>query len=322
MNPMAEPISEIEALRAEIRELKAQLEAKTRIATRAMATYQQRALQMEEHATELRAKNDEVRRINDRLSETLRTLEQRDRLITNDLEQAQRFQELILPDPPESDGIKFSVFYRPAELVGGDVYDICERRPGQYRVFLADATGHGVQAALRTMLLKAEYDRLKDAKTPEQTLVALNANITANYPGLEMQCSASCFDIILGARGKASVRYATAAHPPLLIFRDGSAASSIYKPGPFLGVVPAIELESVDLEIDAGHRLLVYSDGLEEQWNASHQEFGLVRVEAALADRERDLTACVQCLIDDWTTFLAGNRPDDDATLIAAECLG
>ncbi len=318
----AESVSDLDALRAEIHELKSQLDAKTRIATRAMATYQQRALQMEEHAAELRAKNDEVRRINDRLSETLRTLEQRDRLITNDLEQAQRFQELILPDPPESDRVRFSVFYRPAELVGGDVYDICEHRPGEYRVFLADATGHGVQAALRTMLLKAEYDRLKEAKTPEQTLIALNANITANYPGLEMQCSATCFDIIVEARGKARVRYATAAHPPLLVFRNESVASSIYKPGPFLGVVPTIELESVEIEIDAGHRLLVYSDGLEEQWNASHQEFGISRVEAALTDRERDLAGCVQRLIDDWTTFLAGNRPDDDATLIAAECLG
>lgn len=321
MNATTEVMSDVEALRAEIRELKSQLEAKTRIATRAMATYQQRALQMEEHAAELRAKNDEVRRINDRLSDTLRTLEERDRLITNDLEQAQRFQELILPDPPESDRVCFSVFYRPAELVGGDVYDIFERRPGEFRVFLADATGHGVQAALRTMLLKAEYDRLKEANTPEQTLVALNANITANYPGLEMQCSASCFDIVLGVRGKARVRYATAAHPPLLVFRNGAPAAPLYQAGPFLGVVPRIELEPIDIEIDAGHRLLVYSDGLEEQWNASHQEFGLARVEAALGHRDCDLTAAVQRLVDDWTTFLAGNRPDDDATLIAAECL-
>ena len=153
-----------------------------------MATYQQRALQMEEHATELRAANEEVRRINDRLSETLHALEQRERLITNDLEQAQRFQQLILPRAPVSDRLRFSVFYRPAELVGGDVYDIYERQPGCFRVFLADATGHGVQAALRTMLLKAEYDRLKDGSTPEQTLVALNASIAANTPG--SRCSA------------------------------------------------------------------------------------------------------------------------------------
>jgi sigma-B regulation protein RsbU (phosphoserine phosphatase) len=243
-------------------------------------------------------------------------------MITNDLEQAQRFQELILPVPPKSERIHFGVFYRPAELVGGDVYDIYERRPGEFRVFLADATGHGVQAALRTMLLKAEYDRLKDAHTPEQTLITLNANVTANYPGLEMQCSASCFDVVLGASGKARVRYATAAHPPLLVFNGSSTATPVYKAGPFLGVVPAITLEPVELDIEAGTRLLIYSDGLEEQWSTSNQEFGLGRVEAAIGDRSVDLWGAVERLIAEWTLFLGSNRPDDDATLIAVECVG
>lgn len=308
-----ESLSDVEALRARIRELEQQLDAKTRIAARAMATYQQRALQMEEHATELLAKNDEVRRINDRLSEALRT-------ITTDLEQAERFQQLILPRPPVSDRVRFGVFYRPAELVGGDVYDIYERRPGEFRVFLADATGHGVQAALRTMLLKAAYDRLKDANSPEQTLSALNANLAENYPGLEMQCSATCFDIVVGSRGKARVRYATAAHPPLVVLR-GSAPTPFYQAGPFLGVVPSIELTPIDLELDAGQRIVVYSDGLEEQWNATSEEFGLTRVASALGDGS-DLVESVRRLADDWTAFLSGSRPEDDATLIAAECLG
>jgi serine phosphatase RsbU (regulator of sigma subunit) len=317
---MTATLSQLDSLRAEIDDLRSQLAAKTRIATRAMATYQQRALQMEEHAAELRAANDEVRRINERLSETLHTLEQRERLITNDMEQAQRFQQLILPRPPVSDRLRFSVFYRPAELVGGDVYDIYERRPGCFRVFLADATGHGVQAALRTMLLKAEYDRLKDASTPEQTLAALNASITANYPGLEMQCSAACFDLTLGARGTALVRYATAAHPPLLVFREGTC-SSIYQAGPFLGVIDDITLEPIELELSARNRLLLYSDGLEEQWNATNEEFGVGRVEQAIGDRGRDLAGAVDRLVAEWNAFLAGNRPDDDATLIAVEYL-
>jgi sigma-B regulation protein RsbU (phosphoserine phosphatase) len=311
--------SELETLRAEVRELRVQLEAKTRIATRAMATYQQRALQMEEHAAELRSVNEEVRRVNDRLSSTLRSLEERDRLITSDLEQAKRFQELLLPVLPSSERVQFSVFYRPAELVGGDIYDIYERAPGSFRVFLADATGHGVQAALRTMVLKAEYDRLKDRPSPEHTLRDLNASISKKYPGLEMQCSASCLDIVAGSHGKARVRYATAAHPPLLVF-SGGTASPIYQPGPFLGVSPTIELAPVELEIEAGQRLLIYSDGLEEQWNASGEEFGIGHIEAALGEPGPDLPTAVRRLVDKWTAFLGNNRPDDDATLIAVEC--
>lgn len=314
-------MSDPELLQVEIRDLRAQLEAKTRIATRAMATYQQRALQMEEHAAELRAANDEIRRVNDRLSETLQVLEERDRMITRDLEQARRFQELILPDPPRSEHLGFSVFYRPAELVGGDVYDIWERRPGVFRVFLADATGHGVQAALRTMLLKAEYDRLKvEAVTPEQVLVSLNAKLAANYPGFEMQCTASCLDVEVDAAGSTQVRYATAAHPPLLVSREGDAIS-VYQPGPFIGIVPSIELEAVELTVAKGERLFLYTDGLEEQWNVDGHEFGLDRVKHALGDRACDLRGSIDQLVAEWDAFLGGHRPDDDATLIAIESL-
>src|SRR5687767_11190401 len=139
-------MSEPGTLEAQLRELRAQLEAKTRIASQALATYQQRALLMEEHAAELRAANQEIRRVNARLTETLQHLEERDRRITSDLEQARRFQQMILPPPPTTVHACFSIFYRPAELVGGDIYDVWERSPGTYRVFLADATGHGVQA--------------------------------------------------------------------------------------------------------------------------------------------------------------------------------
>lgn len=312
---------ELALLRQEVRDLRVQLDAKTRIATRAMATYQQRALQMEEHAADLRSMNDEVRRVNERLSATLRSLEERDRLITSDLEQASRFQALMMPALPRSERVSFSVFYRPAELVGGDVYDIFERSPGSYRVFLADATGHGVQAALRTMLLKAEYDRVKDRPRPDQTLTDFNKSVTAKYPGLEMQCSASCLDIDVREPGKARVRYATAAHPPLLVF-DGAQTRTVYQSGPFIGVVPDIELESIELEVDPGQRLLIYTDGLEEQWNSAGDEFGIEQIQATIGDTAHDLSTAVQKLIGQWTEFVGESRPDDDATLIAIECVG
>ncbi|EMG22411.1 stage II sporulation protein E domain protein [Leptospira interrogans serovar Copenhageni str. LT2050] len=45
--------------------------------------------------------------------------------------------------------------------VGGDLYDLFEIRPGVLRVFIADATGHGIQAALLTMTLKGILESIK-----------------------------------------------------------------------------------------------------------------------------------------------------------------
>src|SRR5439155_7922786 len=116
----------------------------------------------------------------------------------------------------------FSAIYKPADMVGGDIYDVCELPPKdkghpRFRVFVADTTGHGVQASLRTMVLKTEYDRVKQQQGgPGDVLTQLNQTITRLYPGLEMRCSACCFDIETRADGTARVCYANAAHPPLL----------------------------------------------------------------------------------------------------------
>lgn len=316
---MTEVALDPERLLRENLELRTQLDAKTKLASRALATYQQRALKLEEHAADLRTANDEVRRVNARLSDALAVLEEKDRRITDDLEQARRFQERILPQLPVTDQLGFAVAYRPAELVGGDVYDVWERSPGVYRIFLADATGHGIQAALRTMILKAEYDRIKvEARSPEQALVALNSKIAAVYPGLEMQCTASCIEIALGAAGGARVRYATAAHPPMLHVQR-AACVSVYQPGPFLGVVPQIELTPVELTLEPGERLVIYTDGLADQWVAGN-EFGTERVEAAVADRSCSLDEAIGKLFTAWDAFLGDGTRDDDATLVAIEC--
>ena len=95
------------------------------------------------------------------LDEAKRGLEEALARRHEDLLQAEAFQRRILPALPKDGALRFRAFYKPADLVGGDVYDVCEVRPGHYRVFLADTTGHGVQASLRTMVLKTEYDRVK-----------------------------------------------------------------------------------------------------------------------------------------------------------------
>jgi sigma-B regulation protein RsbU (phosphoserine phosphatase) len=148
----------------------------------------------------------------------------------------------------------------------------------------------------------------------------LNAKLVAHYPGLEMQCSASCFDLILDDSGVARVRYATAAHPPLQVIHGG-VARAVYQPGPFLGVVGEIELDPVELEISPGDRLLIYSDGLEEQRNAGREEFGLDRVVAPICNRDADLATAVNRVVKEWTGFVGEQHPDDDATLIAVEHL-
>jgi serine phosphatase RsbU (regulator of sigma subunit) len=298
----------VDELLDENRWLREQLEAKAKVAARALAAQQRRVLEMEQTAAELTA-------VNDKLAAALRILEEKDRRISEDLAQAFSFQQRILPRLPPPAALAFAAVYRPAEVVGGDIYDVCGVAAGGHRVFVADAIGHGVQAALRTMILKTEYDRVRDAATPARALVELNRRIYETYPGLELQCTAACFDVRV-EDGVARVAYATAAHPPL-VHVTGGEARQLYQPSPFLGVLPAIELSPVHFEARRGDRFFLFSDGLVEECRGD-EEFGIERVLAALA-RPGELARVTTDVVSELEGFASGEPLTDDLTIVAVE---
>ncbi len=304
-----------EDLADENRRLREQLDQKTRVAAKALAAQQRRVLEMEEYAAELAAATARVSEANASLAAALRVLEEKDRRLSEDLAQARNFQRRILPRAPVSGSLRFAVEYRPAEEVGGDLYSVSALDGGGWRVFIADAIGHGVQAALRTMILKSEYDGVRDAAGPREVLAGLNDQIAAVYPGLELHCTAACFDVLPQADG-ARVTYATAAHPPL-VHVSGGVAQQVYLPGPFLGVMGGVEFPMVTFDAERGGRLFLFSDGLVEEW-VGEEEFGIDRVLAALAG-EGDLDSVVRRAVEALESFVGAQGITDDVTLLGVE---
>ena len=80
--------------------------------------------------------------------------------VVADLERAKRIQSLSLEnDLPEDARVKFSTFYTPHDIVGGDFFAIRQLNPDQYGFFVADVMGHGIAAALHTMHLSSLWER-------------------------------------------------------------------------------------------------------------------------------------------------------------------
>ncbi len=315
---MSEMSPREEALTDENRRLREQLEQQTRVAAKALASQQRRLLEMEDYAAELAAANARVSEPDASLASALRVLEEKDRRLSEDLAQARNFQRRILPRAPQSEALRFAVEYRPAEEVGGDLYGVSALDGGGWRIFIADAIGHGVQAALRTMILKSEYDGVSGAAGPEEVLARLNDRIAGVYPGLELHCTAACFDVRPGGEG-ASVTYATAAHPSLVQV-SGGAGREVYLPGPFLGVVVGVKFPVVTFEVKRGERLFLFSDGLVEEW-VGERHFGIDHVLATLAGGG-DLDAVVRRTVGALESFVGGRGVTDDVTLLAVEVVG
>lgn len=262
-------------------------------------------------------RTEEIAHANRELAEALGVLEEKDRRLNEDLDQARSFQQSILPITPSPALVEFGAVYRPLEQVGGDIYDISAMGEGHFRVFVADATGHGVQASLRTIVLKSEYDRLKTRHpTPDALLRDFNRRLVRQYNPAEMLCTACCFDIIING-GKAQLRYVNAAHPPLLLVSDG-ASREIYRDGPFLGLSDEIDVSLLEQELSLGDTVLAYTDGLSDQLAGSRGSF---KVEEAVREALRGSPPLAEALNDivaRFDQFRGATAVADDITLVGA----
>jgi serine phosphatase RsbU (regulator of sigma subunit) len=256
---------------------------------------------------------------NSRLGEALAALQEKERVIVDDLAQAKLFQQKILPALPASADLEWSARYLPLAEVGGDIFDIHEIAPGHFRVFLADAVGHGIQASMRTIVLKAEYDRLKAAhRSPARVLHELNRRLVALLPRAEALCAAACFDVRSTPPG-AEIVYANAAQNPILRLAHGRFGE-IPGEGPLLGLVESTWEDPLPIRIDPGEILIASTDGLVEQQNDAGQVFedrllgmrvpGALTAEQALAD-----------LLEAMHSFRGQAPLSDDITMIAVKIL-
>ncbi|MCX7997855.1 MAG: SpoIIE family protein phosphatase [Leptospiraceae bacterium] len=111
-------------------------------------------------------------KVEERTKELNRSLE----IIQKDLVFSGKIQKKLLPSSSLTiSNIKIQSIYKPMGEVGGDFFDIAQLKDGIIRILIADATGHGVQAALITMLIKSEYETLKTIiDSPAQLLEMLN----------------------------------------------------------------------------------------------------------------------------------------------------
>lgn len=244
----------------------------------------------------------------------LREVQERDAIIQRDLEEARQFQRRMLGAPPRVDRASVEVVYLPFGLVGGDLYAVSSDGD-RLRLFIADATGHGVRASLTTMFIKSGYDAVRGtASGPAALLEALNDNISRAYGSAEMLFSAGCVDIDLTT---GELTFASAAHPPVCVVRDGKAML-LEGGGAFLGLRARMRFEQHAMRLSDGDGVYLFTDGFSEARRDGGEQFGDERVEAAILAAhvaERPAGAALHAAVVDFAT--AGGI-GDDATFVGA----
>lgn len=270
----------------------------------------------EELERRVQERTEELARAHQETAAALEELRLKDQRLQADLLQARTFQQGILPTLPVSPGLEFAAAYRPVDQVGGDIYDISAMGDGRYRCFMADATGHGVQASLRTIAIKIEYDRLKTVHPSLVSLMqALNHRLIEHHGSTEMLSTACCFDIQLSSTG-AGLTSVSAAHPPFFLV-SGSKLTELYESGPFLGLSPQVSFREASCHLAPGDLLVAYSDGFSDQTGPDRRPFALGAAIEKMSRHGLPLPEAVRLLEGQFDEFRGSVPQEDDLSLIA-----
>jgi len=236
-------------------------------------------------------------------------------VIQSDLSTARKIQSSILSQEDRLIGdLEFTIRYLPLTEVGGDFFDISEIRPGLVRVFLADATGHGVQAALITMAIKTIYESLKRGNySVHEVLKYLNSEYLHSFENLNQFFTCILVDI---DTNRNKIRYASAGHPPQFLIQE-SKITKLEKTGRIIGVTTKTDHTSLEYDFHDGCSLFLFTDGLTEQWNVDQVEFGEERVESFINSMENiSFRKEIDNILKIQHSFLSGMPVQDDITIL------
>ncbi len=185
-----------------------------------------------------------------------------------ELELAREIQAALLPgDNPDYPVYGYNI---PARMVSGDFYDHFQLGDGRICFSLGDVSGKGINASLLMAKTTSIFRCLgKRIASPSELMSVLNNELYANAThGMFVTMVAGIYD----PQKKKLVMVNAGHQPPLLRKRGGQITAQEYAMPP-LGVLPNIDYDEYELQLDDGD-LYIFTDGLTECWFHREKQLG------------------------------------------------
>ncbi len=223
---------------------------------------------------------------------------------------------------PNSDDLQWMVTFLPAEWVSGDIYDVARIDEQHIGFYIADAVGHSMPAALLTMFIK---QALVMRQTVEKNYrifppaeVMKNLNMKMAGQKLSGYQFATCCYCLLNVKTR-QLTFARAGHPYPILLRQGEAPMQLQARGSLLGIFETADFVQETVQLQAGDRLLLYSDGAETLVGRLHDKNGFQCTEEFLAMKDCPIAEIVDRLTESARNREIDPAEVDDLTLVGLE---
>jgi sigma-B regulation protein RsbU (phosphoserine phosphatase) len=232
------------------------------------------------------------------------------------MEDARQIQNSILPRHlPKPGDYEIAARSVAAEIVGGDFYDVIVLDDEIFNVVIADATGHGLPAALqvRDVFTGLRMALSRDFKI-SRTVQRLNSIIHCSRLATKFVSLVLVeFDVA------GTLIYCNAGHPRPVLVRVNGSVDRLDMGGPILGPIPNAAY-NVGIQCMApGDTLVLFTDGVVEASDGD-EEYGVDRlIHIVRTGRHLDPVALVDRIFTDVAEYAPSRAPADDQTVVVVK---
>jgi phosphoserine phosphatase RsbU/P len=239
---------------------------------------------------------------------------QRTEALRREVEIAHQIQTAILPVSPAVPGYEVAARMKPADDVGGDLYDILAFGD-TFWVLVGDVSGHGINSGLVMMMAQAAaYSAIADDPhcSPSDVIAAVNRVVHEN---VRKRMRRDDYLTLMAARHMGDGRFIAAGrHQPIFIARGGGKVDVVEPEGPWVGLKADVEpppIEEYGFRLGHGDLVFFVTDGLLEAKDGTEELFGEDRVRDLLARGE--VPSAPQALADvfDAVETFSHDQADD-----------
>lgn len=240
--------------------------------------------------------------------------------IKQELQIAREVQQSFLPvQTPKFASLELAAICKPAYETGGDYYDFVALDDYRVAVAIGDVSGKGIQAAFFMTFVKGVLHSLcREIDSPAEILKKTNRLFCDNAPrGTFVSLVYGIIDL-----EKKVFRFARAGHNPILRLNSGNGAIEELQPkGIGIGLTPNDifdnNIEEVELDLNVGDVLVLYTDGIVEALNKNHKFYGSKRLNKfLLKNKDRSASDILEKVSYDVRSFIADAKQHDDMTML------
>lgn len=187
------------------------------------------------------------------------------KVLANDLAQAARYVQSLLPERLTKGPIRTDWRFVPSASLGGDSFGYHWLDDDNFALYLLDVSGHGVGPALLSV---SALNALRSQALPQTNFLEPGEVIAALNRAFQMEQQGNLyFTIWYGIFNKArrTIHYGGGGHPPALLLTGPDEAQAtlhqLEANGPMVGAFPDLEYPSDSISLDAFAKLYLFSDG-------------------------------------------------------------